>query len=59
VNNGNIYCVEKMLANYNKIDGRQILYFKLHVDGRKLHYRSPHAAVRPQVAHRCATCSQF
>jgi len=48
-----------MLANYNKIDGRQILYFKLHVDGRKLHYRSPHAAVRPQVAHRCATCSQF
>ena len=27
---------------------RQILYFKLHVDGRKFHYR------RPQVVHRCA-----
>jgi len=25
---------------------RQILYFKLHVDGRKFHYRRPHAAVR-------------
>ena len=23
-------------------DGRQILYFKLHVDGRKFHYRRPH-----------------
>ena len=29
--------------------GCQILYFKLHVDGRKLHYR------RPQVLHPCAT----
>ena len=28
--------------------GRQILYFKLHVDGRKFHHR------RPQVVHRCA-----
>ena len=27
--------------------GRQILYFKLHVDGRKFHYR------RPQVVRRC------
>jgi len=33
--------------------GRQILYFKLHVDGRKIHYRRPHAAVRVQVVHRC------
>jgi len=24
---------------------RQILYFKLHVDGRKFHYRRPHADV--------------
>jgi len=32
--------------------GRQILYFKLHVDGRKFHYRRPHAAARPQVVHR-------
>jgi len=32
---------------------RQILYFKLHVDGRKFHYRRPHAVVRPQVVHRC------
>jgi len=23
--------------------GRQILYFKLHVDGRKFHFRRPHA----------------
>jgi len=28
--------------------GRQILYFKLHVNGRKFHYR------RPQVVHRWA-----
>jgi len=34
--------------------GRQILYFKLHVAGRKFHYRRPHAATRPQVVHRCA-----
>ena len=34
--------------------GRQILYFKLHVAGRKFHYRRPHAAARPQVVHRCA-----
>jgi len=27
--------------------GRQVLYFKLHVDGRKFHYG------RPQVVHRC------
>jgi len=27
--------------------GRQILYFKLHVDGRQFHYR------RQQVVHRC------
>ena len=33
---------------------RQVLYLKLHVDGRKFHYRRPHAAVRPQVVHRCA-----
>ena len=33
--------------------GRQILYFKLHVDGRKFHYQRPHAAARPQVVHRC------
>jgi len=33
--------------------GRQILYFKLHVDGHKFHYRRPHATVRPQVVHRC------
>jgi len=26
---------------------RQIFTFKLHVDGRKFHYRRPHAAVRP------------
>jgi len=26
--------------------GREILYFKLHVDGRKFHCRRPHAAVR-------------
>ena len=32
--------------------GRQISYFKLHVDGRKFLYRRPHAAVRPQVVHR-------
>jgi len=25
--------------------GHQILYSKLHVDGRKFHYRRPHAAV--------------
>jgi len=31
--------------------GRQILYFKLHVDGRKFQYRRPHATVRPQVVH--------
>jgi len=31
--------------------GRQILYFKLHVDGCKFHYR------RPQVVHRCTTQS--
>ena len=29
--------------------GREILYFKLYVDGRKFHYR------RPQVVHRCAS----
>jgi len=33
--------------------GRQILYFKLHVDGRKFYYKRPHAAGRPQVVHRC------
>jgi len=33
--------------------GRQILYFKLHVDGRKFHYRRPHAAIGLQVVHRC------
>ena len=33
--------------------GRQILYCKLHVDGRKFHYPRPHAAVRPQVMLRC------
>jgi len=27
-------------------DGRQILYFKLHVDDRKFHFRRPHATVR-------------
>jgi len=32
----------------------QIFYFKLHVDGCKFHYQRPHAAVRPQVLHRCA-----
>jgi len=31
--------------------GRQILYFKLHVDGCKFHYR------KPQVVHRCTTQS--
>jgi len=31
--------------------GRQILHFKLHVDGCKFHYR------RPQVVHRCITQS--
>jgi len=34
--------------------GRQILYFKLHVDGCNFHHRRPHAAVRPQVVHRCS-----
>jgi len=34
--------------------GRHILYFKLHVDGRKFHDRRLHAAVRPHVVHRCA-----
>jgi len=29
--------------------GRQILYFKLHVDGRKFRYR------RPQVVDRCGS----
>jgi len=29
--------------------GRQILYFKLHVDGRKFHYRSPHAGCAPLI----------
>jgi len=33
--------------------GRQILYFKLHVDCRTFHYRRPNAAVRPQVMHLC------
>jgi len=33
--------------------GRQILHFKLHVDGRKFRYRRPHAAVRLQVVHHC------
>ena len=32
--------------------GREILYFELHVDGRKFHYRRPLAAVPPQVVHR-------
>jgi len=27
--------------------GGQILYFKLHVNESKFHYRRPHAAVRP------------
>jgi len=35
--------------------GRQILYFILHVDGGKFHYRRLHTAVRPQVVHRCPT----
>jgi len=26
--------------------GRQILYFKLHVDGRKFHYQRPHVVYR-------------
>jgi len=34
--------------------GRQFLYFKVHVDGRKFHYRRLHAAVRSQVVDRCA-----
>ena len=33
--------------------GRQMLHFNLHVDGRKFHYRRPHATVRPQVVHYC------
>jgi len=33
--------------------GRQILYFKLRVDGLTFHYRRTHAAVMPQVVHRC------
>jgi len=37
--------------------GRQILYFNLYVDGRKFHYRRPHAAVRPQVVHRWSRLS--
>jgi len=37
--------------------GRQILYFNLHVDRCKFHYRRPHAAVRRQVVHRCTTTS--
>jgi len=32
--------------------GCQILYFKLHVDGRKFHYRSLHAAVAAGCVHR-------
>jgi len=32
--------------------GRQILYFKLHVDGCKFRYQRPHAPVQPQVVHR-------
>jgi len=38
--------------------GRQIIYFKSHVDGRKFHYWRPHAAVRPQVVHRCSKHSK-
>jgi len=34
--------------NIRRQHGRPILYFKLHVDGRKFHYR------RPQVMHRWA-----
>ena len=34
--------------------GRQVLYLKLHVDGRKFNYRRLHAAVRLQVVHRWA-----
>jgi len=37
---------------------RQILYFKLHVDGRKFHCRRPHATVRPQVVHRWPRASK-
>jgi len=33
--------------------GRQILSFKLHVDGRKFHYR------RPQVVHRWVRGSKY
>jgi len=33
--------------------GCQISYFKLHVDGCKLHYR------RPQVLHRCTNVPNF
>jgi len=39
--------------------GRQTLYFKLHVYGRKFHYRRPHPAVRPQFVHRCPRLFQF
>ena len=38
-------CVAFVFVNIRQ-HGRQVLYFKLHVDGRKFHYR------RPQVVHR-------
>jgi len=36
--------------------GRQILYFILHVDGRRFHNQKLHATVRRQVVHRCTRC---
>jgi len=35
---------------------RQILYFKLHVDGRKFYYRRSHVA---EVVHRCTRAGVY